>query len=325
MDFSEVVGQESIKRALTEAVDSKRLSHAYIFDGEKGLGKKTVAKIFANRILCQSNESKCNCNSCQMMKKGVHPDFYVVARDGNSIGVDNIRKMQAQVIIKPMYGKFKVFVVQDADTMTTDAQNALLKTLEEPPEHVVIILCSNNYGMLLDTIKSRAVKYSFKRNSNDELEEYISKCGLLEKENKKFLINYACGNIGKLISLIEDEDLSDLRDVVIDYALGVKRMSRLKLRSAVDFFSENKDRVESLLDIIMLVYRDMIIIKETGDDTLLTNLDKRDIMLDRIDEFGNDELLKDIDNVAETIRYIKQNANFSLSIEVMFLKIQGEC
>lgn len=325
MDFRDIYGQDNIKRALEDALYDGRLGHAYIFEGEKGLGKKMMAKIFASKILCsRESKDKCSCNNCQMFFLGVHPDYFVVERDGGSIGVDKIRKLEAQLIMKPTYGDKKVFVIEDADTMTPDAQNALLKTLEEPPEYVVIILCSNNYSMMLDTIKSRAVKYSFKKNSRKDIEEYLRQRDKNLDEDREFLISYADGNIGNLIKLLEDEELTTLRNVVMGYALDIKKMNRSEIIKARDFLAENKNNVEYMLVTIMTVYRDILIMKLTGDKNFLTNADKRDIIKIRQDEFRQDELVRDIEIIERTIEYIKRNANFGLSIEVMFSKMQEE-
>jgi len=325
VEFSDVLGQDNIKVALKNALCEGRLGHAYIFEGEEGLGKRTMAKIFANKILCSDNMKEgCSCDSCQMFFAGVHPEYCVVEREGNSIGVDKVRKVEAQLIMKPAYGDRKVIVIEDADTMTQDAQNALLKTLEDPPEYVVIILCSNNYSMMLDTIKSRAVKYSFRRNSQDDMEEYIRRSGRNVHNDVEFLISYADGNIGKLIKFLNSKELIKLRDVAIEYALNIKKMNRLKIIGVRDFFANNKENVEYILTAIMTVYRDMLIIKKVGDDIFLTNADKKDIIMTGQENFGQDELIRDIEIVNSTIEHIRKNVNLGLSIEVMFSKMQGE-
>lgn len=323
MDFSDVLGQDRIKRALNEALKMDSLGHAYLFYGESGIGKSMIAKIFARKILCSDKEKEgCNCSSCAMFLAGVHPDYYVVEREESSIGIDKVRKLEGQVIMKPMYGGKKVFVIDDADTMTVDAQNALLKTLEDPPEYVVIIMCSNNYDMMLDTIKSRLVKYSFKKNSSSELEEYLRRNNFLLDAKKSFLVSYANGNIGKLISMIEDEEQRTLRDVVVGYALNVKEMSRLKMIEVMSFFVDNKEDIEYMLSVMMTVYRDILIIKKTNDNKLLTNVDKRDIIVGIQNKFTQDELIRDIEAIEKTLVYVGKNVNFGLSLEVMFSRMR---
>lgn len=323
MEFSDVLGQDNIKRALKDALSKNHIGHAYLFYGESGIGKSMMARIFARKILCGDyTEEGCSCSSCAMFLAGVHPDYYVVECEGSSIGVDKIRRMQTQVIMKPTYGRKKVFVIDDAHTMTVDAQNALLKTLEDPPEYVVILLCSNNYDMLLDTIKSRLVKYSFKKNSSDEMEEYLRRNNFESDDSKDFLVSYANGNIGKLISIMGNDEQRMLRDVVVNYALDVKKMDRLKTINAVNFFVDNKESSEYMLSVFMSVYRDILIIKETEDDTLLTNNDKRFIILAKQNDFTQDELIRDIETIEKTLEYIKKNANFGLSVEVMFSRMQ---
>lgn len=323
MEFSDVLGQDSIKRALKEAIERDHLGHAYLFYGESGIGKSMMVKIFARKILCSSGtEEGCSCSNCQMFFAGMHPDCYIVECEGSSIGVDKIRKMQTQVIMKPTYGGKKVFVIDDANNMTVDAQNALLKTLEDPPEYAVILLCSNNYDGLLDTIKSRLVKYSFKKNSNYDLREYLKRKKIASGIDEDFLISYANGNIGNLISIMEDDEKRALRDVVIDCALNIKKMDRVKVIDAINFFVDNKDDVEYMLSMFMTVYRDILIIKKTKDDTLLTNIDKKIMILNKQNDFKQDELTRDIEIIEKTLDYINKNANFGLSMEVMFYEMQ---
>ena len=141
MEFIDILGQDDVKSALQGAIYQKRISHAYIFCGEDGIGKKSMARVFSNKILCKDGMTKgCKCKSCLLFENNNHPDFFVISADGNSIGVDKIRQMQSQVSVKPIYSDKKVFVILDAEKLTIQAQNALLKTLEEPPQYIVIIL-----------------------------------------------------------------------------------------------------------------------------------------------------------------------------------------
>ena len=139
--FENIIGNDKIKNELTNLVKQNKYSHSYIFHGTEGIGKKLIAKEFAKMILCLGEEKYCNtCKSCLEFLSNNNPDFYEIIPDGNNIKIEQIREMQKKVVEQPIISKNKVYIIDNADLMTREAQNCLLKTLEEPPEFVTIIL-----------------------------------------------------------------------------------------------------------------------------------------------------------------------------------------
>lgn len=323
MEFKDIIGQESLKEVLNNVLANRNISHAYIFCGEDGLGKKTMAKIFAKNILCK-NKNGCQCESCVLFEKGTNPDFCNITRDGNSIGVAEIRKIQSMAVVPPIYSDKKVFLINDAESLTKEAQNALLKILEEPQSYVVIILITNNINMLLDTIISRAVRYNFSKNTKEDIKKYLELKYGNEISNVDFLVSLSDGKIGNLIKLINDEDINNIRDTVFNYVLNIKSMKISEVMDAIEFCTQNKDKIEIILSIMMMFFRDLLILKTTRDYELLTNTDKRDILVHRANEFLVKELLRNIDIINRNINYVKRNVNFGLLLEVMFIELQGE-
>ena len=232
--------------------------------------------------------------------------------------------MNKEIIIKPIYNKKKVFVIHDAEKMTTQAQNALLKTLEEPPEYVVIILITNNLNMILETIRSRAIRYNFRKNTNAEIRRYIQKKYGKGVGNIDFLVSYSNGNIGIIDDIISLDEINKTRDRIINYVINIKSMKRTDIIEVSDFLIENKDNIEGILSIMLMLFRDLLILKETGDIKLLTNLDKKDILISNMGKFSCNELIKNIDVVTQSIEYAKRNTNFVLLVEVMLQKLQEE-
>ena len=146
MKFDEILGHDIIKKTLLDQIKNNELVHSYMFVGQEGIGKKIVAKEFARQVLCHSknNISECeNCESCIKFKNGNHPDFYIISPDGNYIKIAQIRQLQENIYKKPILSNKKILIIDDADLMTEEAQNSLLKTLEEPPEYIIIILVFN--------------------------------------------------------------------------------------------------------------------------------------------------------------------------------------
>lgn len=176
MSFEKVIGQKDIIGTLLRSVRIGRVAHASVFTGSTGIGKRTVAAEYAGLLLCENNldEGACgSCKACKLYAGASNPDFKRISAGNAAIGVDEIREMQRDISIKPLYSKRKVYIIEDADKMTVQAQNCLLKTLEEPPEYVVIVLTASNYDALLETIRSRSQRYSFKKNTYEEVYKAI--------------------------------------------------------------------------------------------------------------------------------------------------------
>ena len=169
MDFEKIIGNEKVKKNLEAICNSGKLAHSYMFLGIEGIGKKIIAKEFAKKILCLNQEKGCKtCKSCIEFESDNHPDFKLIFPDGKNIKIDQIREFQSRVYEKPVISQKKVYIIDEADLMTKEAQNCLLKTLEEPPSYVIIILIVTNENKILNTIKSRCIKIAFSSLKNQE-------------------------------------------------------------------------------------------------------------------------------------------------------------
>ena len=178
MSFQNLIGNEQIKNLLTKTAKANKVSHSYLFCGIEGIGKLLFAKEFANMILCNStSEAKpCGiCKACVELESNKHPDYYEINVEESTIKIEQIRLMQSKILEKPIISNKQVYIINNADTMTKEAANCLLKTLEEPPEYVCIILIVSNENALLNTIKSRCTKVNFNQIENDILKQYIQK------------------------------------------------------------------------------------------------------------------------------------------------------
>ena len=182
MSFNNIIGNNNVKKILTKSLNNNTVLHSYMFIGQQGIGKSLLAKQFAKMILCQNYDlEECNnCKSCVEFDGGNNPDFIYIEPDGKVIKIEQIREMQNKVVEKPVNSGKKVYIINDADLMTKEAQNCLLKTLEEPPEYIVIILIVSNENRVLTTIKSRCMKIHFEKIKDEEIEQL-----LLNNENEE--------------------------------------------------------------------------------------------------------------------------------------------
>lgn len=328
MDFSSVAGQKDIIRRLKSSIKQNKVGHAYIFSGPEGIGKKTIAKAFAHMLLCNNPKEDGGCReciSCRLLAENTNPDFYITESEGQSIAVNDIRDMQRDVIIKPLYSNRKVYLIIDGEKMTVQAQNCLLKTLEEPPPYSIIILTTSNYDALLDTVCSRCTKYSFVKNTVEEVCKVLeSKLGRMGN-NLEFIVQYSNGIIGTALEIAMSEEFMPLREKTIEMIFELETTSNSKkFLDICEFFIKNKDNIDKVLNIMLLVYRDLIVLLADGKENMLINSDKKNKMINATNKYTLKKLIRNMEIIEFIRRSIKQNANYQLAIETMIIRLQED-
>jgi DNA polymerase-3 subunit delta' len=328
MNFDGIIGQKEIVSNLKRAIESQKIGHAYIFSGPRGIGKRTAARVMSGILLCNNrrNSESCGiCNSCRMYEAGSNPDFYEIDAEGSTIGVDEIRKLQGDIAIKPLYSSRKVYLIADADRMTVQAQNCLLKTLEEPPEFAVIILTTSNHDALLETVRSRAVRYGFKRCTRREISDFLADRFGSEAEGIEFAASYADGVVGTALELAGSREFVQLREDTIEMLVNIRRAGLIDVFKTYDFFEENRNSIDIIFDIMISFYRDMLAVKRLQGENVLINSDKKDIIINNARGFTVRKLAKSLEVIEFTRINIKRNINFQLSIEIMLMELQEDC
>lgn len=251
MCFKNLVGNENNKYILKETITKGNILHSYMFFGNEGIGKKLFALEFAKMILCENQKnSPCEkCKSCIEFDSNNNPDFFFIEPDGNSIKIDQIRNMQKGILEKPIISSKKVYIINNAETMTKEAQNCLLKTLEEPQEYVVIILIVSDENSMLPTIKSRCTKIFFEKISDENLKTYIKeKIGDVHFEES--MIKLSEGSIGKCIEISKKQEI--LKKIE-DFINNIENMDEVQIINASSFFNENKEDINLILDYIYIL------------------------------------------------------------------------
>lgn len=250
MNFNNIIGNEKNKELLNQIINTNNISHSYMFVGKDSIGKFLFAKEFAKAILCKEEEKLCNsCKSCIEFDTNNNPDFNILEPDGNIIKIDQIRELTKSVYEKPIVSDRKVYIINDSECMTKEAENSLLKTLEEPPEYVTIILITSNENLFLPTIKSRCTKILFNKLSNKDLET-ILKTKFNYENISDITFKIADGSVAKAVSMQNKET---------DYLKINKVFSNLENTSIVDVLSEKEEIFESKEDVIdILEYINLI-------------------------------------------------------------------
>lgn len=324
MFFDDIVGQKYVVRSLKNSLDSGRVAHAYMFCGPDGVGKSLAASIFASALNCRGEGLKpCGmCPSCLKAVDGNHPDIIHVKPEKLSISVENVRELSMDMQKKPYEKGVRVYIIHDAQKMTEQAQNALLKILEEPPSHVIIILLTFNRYSILNTIVSRCQVYNFSRASEDEIEKYLNTVHNISDRQAKTAAAFSGGIVKKALEFLNDSDLKKTRDEVIELTMKLYKKDTLNVLSFVDYFLANKDKIDIIIDIMISFFRDMYICRECGGSKYLMNLDRADDIARECILYTAGSLSKIIDTIKTALQNIKYNANYQLAVETMLLNIQ---
>lgn len=325
MVFDDIVGQDKVVRTLLDIVESGRIGHAYLFVGAEGIGRKSIAKRFSQLVMCMGESSDrgeiCGvCTSCKLHKSDTNPDYHVISEpEGkNTISIDAIREIQESMTRAPIYGRRSFYVINNAEKMTVQAQNALLKTLEEPPEYVVLVLVCQNVNQLLETVKSRLSRLDFSRNTDDEIGKILMAKGVKPNE---MIYSYADGIPGRALSLIDsDVDLlrKELLDIVVQVANGGVG-SRKKAMKVIEGYQEKKDFVFYTL---MSIYRDIMVMSRYSRNVKIQNAGYEKELYSLARKLGFHKAKECIEIVDATWKRIGRNVNYKLSCELMLVKLQ---
>ena len=324
--FKDVVGHKDILKYISSAVENNRVSHAYILNGERGSGKKMLANLFAMTLLCESGNSEpCGkCHSCRQAESGNHPDIIRVTHEKpNSISVDDIRtQVNNTVDIKPYQGPYKVYIIPQADMMTPQAQNAILKTIEEPPSYAVFLLLTENAETLLPTINSRCVMLKLRNIKDTLIKKYLMENLEIPDYKADMCTAFAQGNMGRAIMLANSDHFNEIREEAVQLLKHISEMELNEIVAAVKNISVYKLEITDYLDIIMIWYRDVLLYKATKEIDKVVFKDQ----LQSIKEQARKSSYEGIELILESLEKakarLKANVNFDLVMELLFLTIK---
>ncbi len=321
--FEGIVGQGQVLEKLRRDLEGNQIIHAYLFEGEKGLGKKSIALKLASALVCPNNGQRpCGkCNSCIKAGSGNHPDIKIIENDG-IISIDEIRGLINEMQLKPYESKRKVCIICDADKMNMQSQNALLKTLEEPPSYSTLILLTVNRNSLFPTIVSRCQVIKLRPADLKTIEHYLVKNKGVEKEQAHMLAVFSRGVVGRAVELLDNPDFYYRREEVIKICNRLLTSDFLGILEQIKFFEEQSLHIEEILDLMIGWYRDLFIYNETKNMKFITNIDREeniDLQAAKMDITK----IRDIIFIIERAKNnLKSNVQFHLNIEVMLLNIQ---
>lgn len=323
--FSQIIGHEEIIQHLQNAIKQKKVSHAYIINGEQGSGKKLLAASFAAALQCgeQKTDACGLCTSCMQAESGNHPDIIRVTHEKYSIGVDDIRtQLNNDIQIKPYSGTYKIYMIDDADKMTEQAQNALLKTIEEPPSYGIILLLTRNANHLLPTILSRCVLLSLRPVSKEKIERCLMDNYNIPDYAARLAAQFAQGSIGKAIRYGTSGEFTEIKEAVLHVLKYIDDMEISEIVDAVKHLSEHKLMVNDIIDFMQLWYRDVLMLKVTNDPNTILYKEEYRFLASQAKRRGYEEIENIIKAMDKAKIRLDANVNFEVTVELMLLTLK---
>lgn len=324
-DFRQIAGHEAIIKHLQNAVTAGKVSHAYIFHGEEGAGKKTLAAAFAKTLQCEAGQADpCNqCQSCLQADTNNHPDIIRVTHEKASIGVDDIRdQVNSDILVKPYSSPYKIYIIDSAEKLTEAAQNALLKTIEEPPEYAVILLLVSNISAILPTILSRCVQLNLQPVDKQLIKEYLMEQHHIPDYMAEMAADYSGGNVGKAIKYASSEEFERMKEDVLHILKYIDEMELYEVISGLKTITNGKAPIEDEIDLMILWFRDVLMFKATGDPNLLLYREELPFIKKQANTRGYENLENIISAMEKAKIRLKANVNVDIAIELMLLTIK---
>lgn len=328
-NFADIYGHDKIKEHLQNAIKLDKISHAYIFNGGMGSGKKIMAEIFAKTLQCEKHgDNPCNeCHSCVQSDSGNQPDIIRIRHEKPaSIGVDDIRdQLIGDMQIKPYSSRYKIYIIDEAEKLTVQAQNALLKTIEEPPAYGIIILLTTNADIFLQTILSRCVKLDFRPVDDKIVSDYLKEHYDVTDYECRFATAFAQGKIGRAAAIVKSNEFAQLKEEVLHVIRYAGEMTIAEIMAEVKNIANYKLTIDDYLDLMAMWYRDVLVFKSTKDSNSLIFKNEMSMITSQAETYsyeGLEDILNSIDKVK--IR-LKANVNFDLVIELLIMAIKENC
>ena len=324
--FNNVIGHEEIIRHLQNAIKTGKISHSYIFAGEPGSGKRLLAGIYAMTLQCEAGgENACGkCESCKRAIGKNHPDIIMVKHEKpNTISIDEIREQVVNdVDIKPYSSSHKIYIIPDAEIMTPQAQNALLKTIEEPPEYAVIMLLTSNIDGLLPTIRSRCVRLDLKVVGDGLVKKYLMEHLHIPDYQAEIDASFAHGSIGKAKEAATSQEFADITQKALKILKYADSMEVYELTEAIKNLSSEKQNINDYLDIFQFWFRDVLMFKATREIDNLVFKQEINYIREQASQRSYENLEKILEALDKTKVRLRANVNTELALELLFLTIR---
>jgi len=326
MGFAEIIGHQRPMEILRLALDNGRLHHAYLFVGPDGIGKRTVALALAKAIHCRETKNDfCDrCRDCARIQAGNHPDVRLVQtlEDKKEISIKQVRELEKELNFRSFSGKRKIAIIDPATLLNASSQNALLKTLEEPPQNSMIVLIAPNAGALLPTLRSRCLRISFGPLARDEVARYLMSKEGMNQDDASLRAALSMGSLGAAIKFDKDELLEKRRS----WAALLLSLSAGDYRGAIaaaEAIASNKEECLGFLEWAETWYRDLLVHAATGNSDEMVNVDMLTEIESQSAKGDFEQMLASFAQTARAAGRIQRNLNRRMVIERFLFGVVG--
>jgi len=317
----QVVGHEWAVELLERSLANGRVAHAYLLIGLPQIGKTTLALNFAQALHCLGEGKPCGqCRSCLKIAHGNHPDVRVIEAVNGTIKIDQIRSMQRGVALSPHEGRWKVYIIRQMERATTEAANCLLKTLEEPPAQVILMLTASDIDQLLPTIISRCQVLNLRPPSVLLVQKVLEGRWGVDPEQAKLLARLSGGRLGWAVRASEDAAILRKRERRLDEMMELMGQGRVERLRYAQQISQSPDGLREVLDLWLIWWRDLLLIKG-GSSTEITNIDHEATLRSQAQGYNLTQVRDFIEALRTAVWQLEHNANTRLTLEILMLSL----
>lgn len=326
MKFQDIIGQEQITGHLQNAIRMGKVSHAYIIQGEAGSGKKMLADIFATTLQCEEGgiEPCGHCQSCKQALSGNHPDIRHVTHEKATIGVDDIRlQLNNDIMVKPYSRPYKVYIIDEAEKMTEQAQNAMLKTIEEPPEYAIILLLTVNAKLLLPTILSRCILLNVRPVARGGIIRLLTERHGIATYMAEVAADFADGVCGRAIAYAQSGEFVEQKDEVLKVLRRLSAMPADELYKRVKEWAGRKQELPDVLSLMNLWYRDILVMKSTGGTGRPVFKEEEAELRRQAEALSFQRIEENIEAIDTARTRLSANVNTEVALEMLLYTLRG--
>lgn len=325
MNFRDIVGHEDIIKHFKSSIEMDKVAHAYIITGEVGSGKKALARAFSKTLQCEEGKvDPCEkCQSCLQAETDNHPDIIFVTHEKSVISVNDIREQVVNTMdIKPYKSRYKIYIIEESELMTTEAQNALLKTMEEPPEYGILILLTSNIEKLLETVVSRSIVLNIKPVRERDILDYLTNEMGLTLDKAYFCLDFAQGNLGKAIKLAGNDEYAHIVESVVSVLTHIPDMDVDDLAKSISDIERFKLSMDDYMDLMMMWYRDVLMLKVTGNIDKLLFKGEYSTLKKQAGILSYTSIDEKINAIERAKTRLDVNANFDVTMELLLITLK---
>lgn len=340
-----LIGHAWAVNALARNIAADRVAHAYLFTGPHAIGKTTLARALAQTLECTGANPPCGkCAHCLKIARDRHPDVQVI--DGAPVGfkfdeksppppprindwerrilkIDQIRAIQHDVARAPFEGRWKIVILRRFEEANEEAANAFLKTLEEPPRHTRLILTARDASLLLPTIASRCQVFPLRPLAAKQIEQALIERWHVHPESAHMLAHAACGRLGWAVRAASNPALLESRRAHLDLLDEILRQGNAERIARAEGLAKKSDALPELLETWLGWWRDVLLAQTQGDSDKIINIDRIDHLTNQAQKFSLDQIESALKSIQATARYLTQNINTRLALEVMLINLPG--